>query len=224
MLSFLIPVVQFFQVVIAAVASVVFFVFAGITFGASIVGLTIATPLFVIFSPILVPATIATTFLVGGATAAVALGVTAFALILWLFKHRIGVKPKNNPAPKGAPTKADQPGASGGASGDKPGEMSGAGGPSGDKPGGASGGGDKPGGASGGASGGGPGGASGGASGGGPGGASGGGPGGASGGASGDKPEGAPGDKPGGASGGKPGKKPGHKPAGARGGKRLAWW
>ncbi|CAL9229530.1 unnamed protein product [Arabidopsis halleri] len=214
MFSFLIPVVQLFQVVIAGAASVVFLLFAGITFGASIVGLTIATPLFVIFSPILVPATIATTLLVGGATATVALGVTAFALIFWLFKHRIGVKPKNNPAPKGAPTKADQPGASEGASGDKPGEMSGAGGLSGDKPGGAPGdkrgemSGDKPGGASGG----------------GPGGASGGAPGGASGGAPGDKPEGAPGDKPGGASGDKPVETPGHKPAGARGGKRLAWW
>lgn len=86
MLSFLIPVVQLFQVVIAAVASGVFLVFAGITLGASLVGLTIVTPLFVIFSPILVPATITTTLLVGGVASATALVVTAFALILWLLK------------------------------------------------------------------------------------------------------------------------------------------
>lgn len=86
MLSFLIPIFQFFQVVIAAEASVVLFVFAGITLGASFVGLTIATPVFVIFSPILVPATIATTSLVGGILIVTALGATATALIVWLLK------------------------------------------------------------------------------------------------------------------------------------------
>ncbi|XP_024012161.1 oleosin GRP-17 [Eutrema salsugineum] len=124
MLSCLIPIFQVFQLVFAAVASAVLFAFAGLTLAGSIVALIVATPLFVIFSPVLVPATIATTLLATNLSAGAFFGVTAIALMIWLLKHRMGVKPKDNPPPAGAPpTAAGKPGET-----DKP-----AGGPA-DKP------------------------------------------------------------------------------------------
>nr|AAR15478.1 pollen coat oleosin-glycine rich protein [Olimarabidopsis pumila] len=81
MFSFLIVLLEVFQVVIAALASIVFLVLAGLTLASSTAALTITTPLFIIFSPILVPATIATAVLTTGFMAGGALGAMAVALI-----------------------------------------------------------------------------------------------------------------------------------------------
>ncbi|KAG7554496.1 Oleosin [Arabidopsis suecica] len=92
MFSFLILLLEVYKVVIAVVASIVFFVFSGLTLAGSAVALTVTTPLFIIFSPILVPATIATALLTTGFTAGGALGATAIGLI----RRRMGVMSKNN--------------------------------------------------------------------------------------------------------------------------------
>lgn len=86
MLSCLIPIVQVFQLVIASVASAVLFAFAGLTLAGSVVALIVATPIFLIFSPVLVPATIATTLLATNVSVGALFGVTAVALIIWLIK------------------------------------------------------------------------------------------------------------------------------------------
>ncbi|CAN8237031.1 unnamed protein product [Cochlearia groenlandica] len=129
MLSFLGPILELFQVVLASLAFVFLSAFSIITLGGSVAGLAVATPLFIIFSPILVPATIATSL----CASTLAIGMTALALILWLIKYKIGVKPKNNPPPTGAPP--TQAGKEAGTSGDpatanKPGGEK----PPGDKP------------------------------------------------------------------------------------------
>ncbi|KAL9809638.1 putative oleosin [Arabidopsis thaliana] len=86
MFSFLILLVsEVFQVVIAAVVSIVFLVLAGLTLAGSATALTITTPLFIIFSPILVPATIATAVITTGLTAGGALGTMAAASLLRCF-------------------------------------------------------------------------------------------------------------------------------------------
>ncbi|EOA22187.1 hypothetical protein CARUB_v10002758mg [Capsella rubella] len=89
MFSFLIILLEVFQVVIAAVASIVFLGLAGVTLAGSAAALTVTAPLFIIFSPILVPATIATAVLTSGFTAGGALGAMAVALI----RRRTGIKP-----------------------------------------------------------------------------------------------------------------------------------
>ncbi|XP_010491379.1 PREDICTED: oleosin-B2 [Camelina sativa] len=89
MFSFLIPLLEVFKVVIAAVASIVFLGLSGLTFACSAAALTVTAPLFIIFSPILVPATIATAVLTSGFTAGSILGAMAIALI----SRRMGLKP-----------------------------------------------------------------------------------------------------------------------------------
>ncbi|KAF8115559.1 hypothetical protein N665_0025s0028 [Sinapis alba] len=87
MFSFLSPLLDVIKVVIASMTSVVLFAFAGLTLAGSAVALVVSTPLFLIFSPILVPATIATTLLASGLTASATLGITAISLIMGLIKR-----------------------------------------------------------------------------------------------------------------------------------------
>ncbi|KAH0864098.1 hypothetical protein HID58_081309, partial [Brassica napus] len=77
MFSFLIPVWDANKVTIASVASVVFLAFAGLTLAVSAVALVVSAPLFIIFSPILVPATIATTLLATGTAEGTRLALSA---------------------------------------------------------------------------------------------------------------------------------------------------
>ncbi|XP_048622393.1 oleosin-B2-like isoform X2 [Brassica napus] len=92
MFSFLIPVWDANKVTIASVASVVFLAFAGLTLAVSAVALVVSAPLFIIFSPILVPATIATTLLATGFTAGATLALTAIGLIIGLIKTAEGTR------------------------------------------------------------------------------------------------------------------------------------
>lgn len=80
---------KMFEIIQAAItggAALALLVLAGITLGGSAVGLAVTTPLFVIFSPILVPATIATTLLTTGFTTSGGLGMVALRIFWKLFK------------------------------------------------------------------------------------------------------------------------------------------
>ncbi|KAF8118726.1 hypothetical protein N665_0002s0040 [Sinapis alba] len=105
MFSFLFPVLEVIKVVMASVASVVFLGFAGVTLAGSAVALAVSTPLFIVFSPILVPATIATTLLATGLGVGTTFGVTGMGLLMRLIKH-----------PGGAPPSGSSPGKEGAAS------------------------------------------------------------------------------------------------------------
>ncbi|EOA22918.1 hypothetical protein CARUB_v10003652mg [Capsella rubella] len=97
------------QAVFAAAAALALMTFAGITLGGSVVALVVSTPLFVIFSPVLVPATIATTLLASGFTASGSFGATALTILAWLYKKRTGkdlpkipgLTPPSSPASSG---------------------------------------------------------------------------------------------------------------------------
>ncbi|CAH8312545.1 unnamed protein product [Eruca vesicaria subsp. sativa] len=90
MFSFLSTFLDVIKVVVASVTSVILFAFAGLTLAGSAVAVVVSTPLFLIFSPILVPATIATTLLASGLTAGATLGITAISLIIGLIKTAEG--------------------------------------------------------------------------------------------------------------------------------------
>ncbi|VVB13587.1 unnamed protein product [Arabis nemorensis] len=90
--SFIMPLLDLIKVVIASVASVALLGFAGLTLAVSTVGFLVSTPLFIIFSPILVPATVVTTLLATGLTAGSSIGVTALGLIIWLIKIHHGIR------------------------------------------------------------------------------------------------------------------------------------
>ncbi|CAH8388086.1 unnamed protein product [Eruca vesicaria subsp. sativa] len=92
MFSFLIPVFEVIKVVMASVSSIVFLGLACVTLAGTAVALVVSTPLFIIFSPILVPATIATTLLATGLGAGTTLGVTALGLLMRLIKHPGGAE------------------------------------------------------------------------------------------------------------------------------------
>ncbi|KAJ4908697.1 hypothetical protein Rs2_12355 [Raphanus sativus] len=98
MFSFLLPVLEVIKVVMASVASVVFLGFAGVTLACSAVALAVSTPLFIIFSPILVPATIATTLLASGLGASATLGATGMGLLMRLIKNPEGASPATQPS------------------------------------------------------------------------------------------------------------------------------
>lgn len=57
---------------------------SGIAFAATLVGLVLATPLFVIFSPVLVPAALVLALAVGGFMTSGAFGITALSAISWI--------------------------------------------------------------------------------------------------------------------------------------------
>ncbi|KAL0697860.1 hypothetical protein Bca4012_053982 [Brassica carinata] len=92
MFSFLIPLLEANKFVIASVTSAVFLAFACLTLAVSAVALVVSTPLFITFSPILVPAAIATTLLATGFTAGATLGLTAIGLIIGLIKTAEGTR------------------------------------------------------------------------------------------------------------------------------------
>ncbi|KAE8717127.1 Oleosin 18.2 kDa [Hibiscus syriacus] len=60
---------------------------AGLTLTGTVIGLTVATPLFVIFSPVLVPAAIAVTIVVVGFMSSGAFGVTGLSSLSYVFNR-----------------------------------------------------------------------------------------------------------------------------------------
>ncbi|ESQ40690.1 hypothetical protein EUTSA_v10015089mg [Eutrema salsugineum] len=103
---------EIIQAGFTAGAALALLLFAGITLGGSAVGLAVSTPLFVIFSPILVPATIATTLLATGFTASGSFGATALSIFMWLYKRYTGKEPPKIPGLT-PPAPASKPAGSG---------------------------------------------------------------------------------------------------------------
>ncbi|XAR51901.1 hypothetical protein NMG60_11006694 [Bertholletia excelsa] len=60
---------------------------AGITLVGSLIGLAVVTPLFIIFSPVLVPAAIATFLAVAALLTSGALGLTGLSSLSWVFNY-----------------------------------------------------------------------------------------------------------------------------------------
>ena len=65
---------------------------SGLTFAGTLAGLAAAAPLFLLFSPILVPAAIVTALAVTGFLTAGAFSLTAFSSISWLVSYLRGVR------------------------------------------------------------------------------------------------------------------------------------
>ncbi|KAL3647531.1 Oleosin 1-like [Castilleja foliolosa] len=84
------------QVVKAATAATAggsLLVLSGLTLAGTVIALTIATPLLVIFSPVLVPAVI-TMFMLGtGFLASGGFGVAALSVLSWMYRYMTGKHP-----------------------------------------------------------------------------------------------------------------------------------
>uniref|UniRef100_A0A7N0VDV3 Oleosin n=1 Tax=Kalanchoe fedtschenkoi TaxID=63787 RepID=A0A7N0VDV3_KALFE len=60
---------------------------AGLTLAATVVGLAITTPLFILFSPVLVPAALAISLAVAGFLTSGAFGVTGLSAVSWIINY-----------------------------------------------------------------------------------------------------------------------------------------
>ncbi|CAA7021505.1 unnamed protein product [Microthlaspi erraticum] len=65
-------------------------VLSGLTLAGTVIALTIATPLLVIFSPILVPAVITVVLIITGFLASGGFGIAAITAFSWLYRHVTG--------------------------------------------------------------------------------------------------------------------------------------
>lgn len=66
---------------------------SGLTLAGTVIALTIATPLLVIFSPVLVPATLAILTLGSGFLASGGFGVAALSVLSWIYRYMTGKHP-----------------------------------------------------------------------------------------------------------------------------------
>ncbi|XP_020084976.1 oleosin 16 kDa, partial [Ananas comosus] len=77
----------------AATAGGSMLVLSGLTLAGTVIALTVATPLLVIFSPVLVPATIAVSLLAAGFVTSGGLGLAALSVLSWMYKYLTGKHP-----------------------------------------------------------------------------------------------------------------------------------
>ncbi|KAK9665715.1 hypothetical protein RND81_14G130600 [Saponaria officinalis] len=70
----------------AATAGGSLLVLSGLTLAGTVIALTMATPLLVIFSPVLVPAAITVTLLTVGFLASGGFGITAVSVLAWVYR------------------------------------------------------------------------------------------------------------------------------------------
>lgn len=80
------------QVVKAATAATAggsFLLLSGLILVGTVIALTIATPLLVIFSPVLVPAVIAVGLIITGFLASGGFGVAAISVLSWIYRYTI---------------------------------------------------------------------------------------------------------------------------------------
>ncbi|KAK4365846.1 hypothetical protein RND71_013726 [Anisodus tanguticus] len=68
-------------------------VLSGLTLAATVIGLAIATPLLVIFSPVLVPAVLTLGLILGGFLASCGFGATASFVFYWMYRYVTGKHP-----------------------------------------------------------------------------------------------------------------------------------
>ncbi|XP_073043485.1 oleosin 1-like [Primulina eburnea] len=66
---------------------------SGLTVAATVITLTLATPLLVIFSPVLVPAVITIFLLCSGFLASGGFGVAAVSVLTWIYRYVTGKQP-----------------------------------------------------------------------------------------------------------------------------------
>ncbi|KAF0913464.1 hypothetical protein E2562_022356 [Oryza meyeriana var. granulata] len=86
--------------VAAATASGSMLVLAGLTVTGTVLALIVATPLLVIFSPVLVPAAFAASLLAAGFASSGAFGAAAVGLLAWMYRYL--QSPSGEHAPAGA--------------------------------------------------------------------------------------------------------------------------
>ncbi|KAK9059675.1 hypothetical protein SSX86_020379 [Deinandra increscens subsp. villosa] len=77
----------------AATAGGSLLVLSGLILAATVIALTIATPLLVIFSPVLVPAAITVFLLATGFLTSGGFGVAAVTVLSWIYKYATGGHP-----------------------------------------------------------------------------------------------------------------------------------
>nr|AAO22633.1 putative oleosin [Arabidopsis thaliana] len=65
-------------------------VLSGLTLAGTVVALTVATPLLVIFSPVLVPAVVTVALIITGFLASGGFGIAAITAFSWLYRHMTG--------------------------------------------------------------------------------------------------------------------------------------
>ncbi|KFK26734.1 oleosin 1 [Arabis alpina] len=65
-------------------------VLSGLTLAGTVIALTVATPLLVIFSPVLVPAVITVVLIITGFLASGGFGIAAITAFSWLYRHLTG--------------------------------------------------------------------------------------------------------------------------------------
>ncbi|WCJ36423.1 Oleosin family protein [Euphorbia peplus] len=68
-------------------------VLSGLTLAGTVIALTIATPLLVIFSPVLVPAVITVGLIITGFLASGGFGVAAISVLSWIYRYVTGKHP-----------------------------------------------------------------------------------------------------------------------------------
>lgn len=68
-------------------------VLSGLTLAGTVIALTIATPLLVIFSPVLVPAVITLGLLIMGFLASGGFGIAAVTVLSWIYRYVTGKHP-----------------------------------------------------------------------------------------------------------------------------------
>lgn len=68
-------------------------VLSGLTLAATVIGLVLATPLLVIFSPVLVPAAITVFLILAGFVASGGFGAVASFIFYWMYRYATGKQP-----------------------------------------------------------------------------------------------------------------------------------
>lgn len=84
---------QLVKAATAATAGGSLLVLSGLTLAATVVALTIATPLLVIFSPVLVPAAVTAFLVASGFLASGGFGVAALSVLSWIYRYVTGKRP-----------------------------------------------------------------------------------------------------------------------------------
>ncbi|KAE8795735.1 low molecular weight oleosin [Hordeum vulgare] len=77
----------------AATAAGSLLVLSGLILAGTVIALTVATPVLVIFSPVLVPAAIALSLMSAGFVTSGGLGVAALSVFSWMYKYLTGKHP-----------------------------------------------------------------------------------------------------------------------------------
>ncbi|CAH2070485.1 unnamed protein product [Thlaspi arvense] len=81
---------QMVKVATAVAAGGSLLVLSGLTLAGTVIALAVATPLLILFSPVLVPAAITVVLIITGFLAAGGFGIASITAFSWLYKHVMG--------------------------------------------------------------------------------------------------------------------------------------